>query len=57
MHPETVAKKGWENFVKSLVKREEFIIFVALSIKKKEQVLWINDEVVAHRRERYSPKT
>jgi len=40
VHLETGAeKRKKENFAKSLVKREEFIIFVTLSRKKREQVL------------------
>ena len=52
------AKKVGKNFGKSLAGKSEFSIFVVPCPQKKgwEQVLWINDEVVAHRRERSRQK-
>ena len=52
------SKKVGKNFEKSLVEKVEYSIFVVPCLQKKgwEKVLWINDEVVAHRRERSRQK-
>ena len=52
------SKKVGKNFEKSLVEKNEYSIFVVPCLQKKgwEKVLWIIDEVVAHRRERSRQK-